>query len=158
MRQVSWNSYQHPWLPVTDAHTSMSVIIAFSRTLLGGYDSQVYIQERAAVCRVWGMGVYSIFMNMHVCVSLCAMSFNSRAGTDTASWGVDSVSSVIPVMSIKLGWLTGRVWDGEGGKTAQGHGKCQSRQQIMMMSSLMIWQQEISQAAHLCNKHFDQTS
>lgn len=57
----------------------MSVIIAFSRTLLGGYDSQVYIQERAAVCRVWGMGVYSIFMNMHVCVSLCAIPFNSRA-------------------------------------------------------------------------------
>lgn len=39
--------------------------------------------------------------------------FNSFAGGDSELR--NSVSSVIPVMSIKLGWLTGRVWDGAGG-------------------------------------------
>lgn len=61
------------------------------------------------------MGKYSVFMNMHVCVSLCVIPFKSCVGIDTVSGETDSVSSVVPVMSIKLGWLTGRVWDGEGG-------------------------------------------
>lgn len=66
----SWNSWKHPRLPVTDARTSASVVITFSRMLLGGYDSQGYIQEKVAVCgcELWGMGLDSIFKNMHVCV------------------------------------------------------------------------------------------
>lgn len=53
--------------------THLKCIIAFSRMLLGGYNSQGYIQEKAAVCRheSWGMGMYSIFLNVRVCVGLC---------------------------------------------------------------------------------------
>lgn len=129
---------QHPRLPVTDAYTSLSAIIAFSRTLLGGHDSQGYIQEKDVCVDVncGGMGTYSVFMNTHICVSLCSLT---APQADTVNPGTDGVSLVIPVMSIKLGWLTGRVWDGPGwGGGTQGHRRCQTRLQMMMMMSADI--------------------
>lgn len=55
-------------------------------------------------------------------------------------------------MSIKSRWLTGRVWDGAGGDGPKATG---SVRLIMMMSSLMNWQEEISLATSLCDKHQD---
>lgn len=48
--QESLYSYKHHWLPVTDANTSVSVSIAFSRMLRDRHDIQGYIQEKVVVC------------------------------------------------------------------------------------------------------------
>lgn len=56
-----------------------------------------------------GMGV-----TVYLCTCTSAYKQKLSGLTHTPSRGTDSVSSVIPVMSIKLEWLTGRVWDGDG--------------------------------------------
>lgn len=115
---VSWKSREPHWLPVTDTHTSMSVVRASSRMSLAGYDNQTGKWESAQAGGVVGSGCYSIFMNMYVCVWL---------PLEALQWAEKQFFSlVIPVMSIKLGWLTGRVWNGAWGSAAQGHGKSQT--------------------------------
>lgn len=69
----------------------------------------------------WGRTVYF----MHVCVRLCVIPCNRSTGT--VSWETDGVSLAIPVMSIKLGWLTGRVWDGAGGEQPKAMGSVWGR-------------------------------
>lgn len=59
--------------------------------------------------RAGGRGV-----TVYLCTCTSAYKQKLCRLTHTPSWGTDSVSSVIPVMSIKLEWLTGRVWDGDG--------------------------------------------
>lgn len=74
--------------------------------LPGGRDSQGYMQEGAAVCRREPGGDGDVqYIYEHTC--LCKFVCDSPE--------TDDASLVIPVMSIKSGWLTGRVWDGAGG-------------------------------------------
>lgn len=102
MRQVSRNPSKPCWLPVTHAHTSVSAVVPFSRMLVGGHDSQTGKQSGGRGVTVYLCTCTSVYKQ-----KLCGL-------THTPSWETDSVSSVIPVMSIKLEWLTGRVWDGDG--------------------------------------------
>lgn len=60
--------------------------------------------------------MYGLFMDKHVCASLCVILCKSSSSQkQRVSEETDSVSLAIPVMSIKLGWLTGRVRDGAAG-------------------------------------------
>lgn len=65
-----------PQIPVTDAHTAVCVNTVFSRRLLVGYDSQGYIQEKAAACKckMWGDGSIQ-YIYEHAC--LCSIPFSS---------------------------------------------------------------------------------
>lgn len=56
-------------------------------------------------CELWGMGVYSIFMNMHIC--LCAIPFNSSAGRQCFMSDSCNVNKVGMVNRKSGGWSQG---------------------------------------------------
>lgn len=59
-----------------------------------------------------GEGERGVTVYLCTCTSVCKQE--PCGLIHTQSWERGSVPSVIPVMSIKLEWLTGRVWDGDG--------------------------------------------